>query len=179
MKYAAFAVMLMGIVLLGSSCKNTASYALDKEPVPEVQRDQVMGKWKFEEDTNSGNFYEVTRAHSSIPNQYHIRFWNRGGINPTYEANGFFSVVKGYGFFNVPYFEKGLTNFGYGFLKLIEIDPDFTSITAAVVGDETMRSLASEDEVRKYVTAHVDDPAFYSDTIHLFKFIDFPYHGKH
>lgn len=179
MKYYAFAIMLMGIVLLGSSCKNTASYALDKEPVPEIQKDQVMGRWKFEEDTNSGNFYEITKADVSIPNQYHIRFWNRGGANPSYEANGFFSVVKGYGFFNVPYFEKGLTNFGYGFLKLVEIDADFTRLTAAVVGDETMRSLASEAEVRKYVTAHVDDPAFYSDTIHLFKFIDFPYHGKH
>ncbi len=166
----------MTIVLLQLiyGCSNISIYPISA-PSEHVVEDRVIAKWKFLEDTNTHNFYEVYQAHVNYPNQYHIRFWNRGGTNPTYESNGHFSKIDDEQFFNLPYFEPGTNgtffqNEGYIFLRLLDVNNEFDKITASVVGDTTMRQLRNSEEVLNYVKKNLNNPKFYSDTIHLIKF---------
>lgn len=162
------ALYILLVCLLATGCKNVANYPITK-PASGVKDDRIIGKWKFEEDTNTNNYYELYTADKDCcPNQYHIRFWNRGGTNPTYEANMHFSVVNDTWFINVPYFERGLP-LQYGFLKILESNKDFTKFTAAVVGDETMQRIKTQQQLKAYIIKNINNPKFYSDTVHFFK----------
>lgn len=178
-------VIFIVILFTAYSCKNTATYPI-REPSAEMMDDRIMGKWKFSEDTNKLNYYEVYLANKECcPNQYHIRFWNRGGSNPSFESNGHFSKIGKETFFNVPYFETRETphafpvtgddkyemfpNSGFMFLHILEANKAYDKITAAVVGDTTMRSLENSEQVYNFVKANMNKPAFYSDTVHLYK----------
>lgn len=161
-------VLLMLLVcMLAISCKNVANYPITN-PKDGVKDDRIIGRWKFEEDTNTNNFYELYTAHKDYPNQYHIRFWNRGGTNPTYESNLHFSDVNGVRFINVPYFERDLP-LQYGFLKILESNNDFTKFTAAVVGDETMQRIKTQQLLKAHIIKNINNPKFYSDTVHFYK----------
>lgn len=156
------------------SCSNVSTYPISA-PSEHLLEDRVIAKWKFLEDTNINNYYEVYRAHISYPNQYHIRFWNRGGTNPTFESNGHFSKIDEEMFFNLPYFELGtgseiFQNEGYIFLHILEVNNEYDKITASVVGDTTMRQLKNSEGVLSYVKKNMNNPQFYTDTIHLVKF---------
>jgi hypothetical protein len=59
-----------------------------------------------------------------------------------------FSKIGELWFINVPYFEKGFSRMGYFFLKVIDVNSDFTSITAVVYNDKTLWNL-SQDELTK------------------------------
>jgi hypothetical protein len=154
------------VCLLAIGCKNVANYPIT-EPSATATDARVTGKWQFEEDTNKNNYYEVYPAHSDYPHSYHIRFWNRGGTNPTYESNLHFSDVNGVRFINVPYFGNGPLQ--YGFLKILESNSDFTKFTAAVVGDEKMEQIKSAEKLKAHIIKNINNPKFYSDTVHFFK----------
>lgn len=159
-------ILTLTALFLYCSCDNISTYPIS-QPDASLDDDRLIGKWKFEEDTNKNNFYEVYA--SDYPHQYHVRFWNRGGTNPTYEANVYYSNVQGYRFLNIPYFSDPLEGHWYIFLRVLDINEDGSKMTGAVVGDETMRKLQSEKEVYGYVARNIDNRNFYLDTVHLFK----------
>ncbi len=155
------------MIVLLTGCDNAANFPI-APPDAKATDARIIGRWQFEEDTNSHNFYEVYIAHKDYPHQYHIRFWNRGGTNPTYESNMHFSDINGVRFINVPYFEEvGAKQ--YGFLKILSANEDMSKFTAAVVGDTTMYKITSADILRKRIISNMNNPKFYSDTVHFYK----------
>lgn len=157
--------VLLLTALLTGSCKNVANFPI-ASPDATATDDRIIGKWQFKEDTNANNYYEVYSGYES--NTYHIRFWDKGGTNPTYESNLHFSDVKGVRFINIPYFvEIGFLQ--YGFLKILDTDKDFTKITAAVVGDTTLSLITSQKALYNNIIKKMNNKNFYSDTIHLYK----------
>jgi len=156
------------------SCKNVATYPIS-EPSEKCSENRIEGIWKFREDTNSNNFYEVYRRDSTWKKSYHVRFWNRGGTNPTYEANIHFSKIGQTMFINVPYWEfdeehdNYSANRGYGFLKILDHNETFDQMTVAPVNDSTMRYLKNSEEVRAYITKNLNNPAFYQTPKHFYK----------
>lgn len=160
-------ILILTVLLLYCSCDNISTYPIS-QPDASLDDDRLIGKWKFEEDTNKNNFYEVYP--SAYPHQYHVRFWNRGGTNPTYEGNVYYSKVQSDRFLNIPYFTSPLEGHWYIFLRILDINEDGSKMTGAVVGDETMRSLQSEKEVHNYIAQNINKRNFYLDTVHLYKF---------
>lgn len=156
--------VLLLTVLLTGSCKNVANFPI-APPDATATDDRIIGKWQFKEDTNANNYYEVYSGYES--NTYHIRFWDRGGTNPTYESNLHFSDVNGIRFINVLNFETG--SLQYGFLKILSSNVDFTKFTAAVVGDENMGRITSQEKLNAHIIKNMNNPRFYSDTIHFYK----------
>ncbi|MBL7683613.1 MAG: hypothetical protein JNK00_09665 [Flavipsychrobacter sp.] len=158
-------LFILFVCMLVSSCNNVANFPI-APPDATATDDRIIGKWQFNEDTNANNYYEVYSGYES--NTYHIRFWDRGGTNPTYESNLHFSDVNGIRFINIPYFEE-IGFLQYGFLKILDTDKDFTKITAAVVGDENIERIKSQEKLNAHITKNMNNPRFYSDTIHFYK----------
>lgn len=156
------------------SCKNVATYPIS-QPTDNCIENRINGVWKFREDTNSKNFYEIYQRDSTWTNTYHTRFWNRGGENPTYEGNIFFSKIGKTLFINVPYWDydevndKYFQNKGYMFLKIVAANAAFDKLTVAVVNDTTMRRLKNSDEVRAYVTKNMNNKSFFQEEKHFYK----------
>lgn len=162
-----FYLVIAGYLLFSvAGCSNIASYPISQADSG-LYDEGYTGKWKFEEDTNSHNFYAISKG--LTPNKYHIKFWDRGGKNPTYEGEAYLSVVNGEKFFNLPCLDESREQYGYLFLKLIDVNKSYSKITAAVVGDVTMQSLRNEEEVYRHVHNNMNKAVFYSDTIHLYK----------
>jgi hypothetical protein len=161
------------------SCRNVATYPIS-EPSADCIADGISGVWKFREDTNADNFYEIYPRDPVSKKHYHVRFWDRGGSNPTYEGNIFFSRIGGSLFINVPYFEHDMqtdnyfANKGYMFLKIESADVLFKEMVISVVNDTTMRSLKSSSEVRAYLTKNLDNGSIYQPVKHFYKVLEPP-----
>jgi hypothetical protein len=161
--------------LLLAACGTPSPHPIE-DPLASNLDDRIIGKWKYEEDTNKMNFYEVTRSNVD-KNQYHVKFWNRGGTNPTYEANIHLSDISGTKFINVPYWEQvadngdlnDMVDKGFFFLKIIQVDRNFSRITTATVNDPALTGLKSKKEVKQYLSRNLNNPGRYSDTAHFYK----------
>ena len=164
-KYLAYILAALFIFSIG--CKSVARYPID-DPSTANLDDRILGRWKFEEDTNKNNFYEVIRRQPYAMDRYHVKLWDRGGTNPTYEANMHFSKIGDARFINVPYFEKGFTHMGFFFLKILEVNADFTKMTTATVHDTTLWEL-NQAGVKQRITRNVNNPSYYYDTVHFYK----------
>jgi hypothetical protein len=163
--FFAIAILTIGFY----SCKNVANYPIDK-PSADIKEDRLWGKWKFVEDTNKNNFYQVIDYSKHCPEcRYHVQFWDRGGKNRTYEANVHFSMIGDNIFINVPYWEGEFQNKGYFFLRVLEMNNDFTKFTTATVQYPNMRDLKSSEEVRALIAKNLNNPKFYYDTVHFYK----------
>ena len=163
-------VMLPLLLLLAGAAgvRNVVARFPIDEPSADNLHDGLVGKWKFEEDTNRNNFYEVIRKKPYALDRYHLRFWDHGGTHPTYEANLHFSKVGNALFINMPYFEENFTRKGFFFLKVLDTNSGFTKITAAIVGDNTLWE-QSEAGVKQRIAKNMNNPSYFSDTIHLYK----------
>ena len=161
-------ILLLLPVFAHAQVRNVmAQYPIDK-PSMENLVDGITGNWKLREDTNKNNFYEIIIGSPYAEDKYHIKFWDRGGTNPTYESNLHFSKIGSTLFINVPYFETEFTHKGYFFLRILNISPDHSHITAAMVHDTNLWNL-SEAEVKQHIEKNINNPAYYSDTVHLYK----------
>jgi hypothetical protein len=175
MKSCNVILILLAAVLLGA-CGTPSRYAISN-PSAKAADDRIVGKWKYEEDTNKNNFYAITKAYKGYPHQYHVKFWNRGGTNPTYEFNVYFSEIDGTKFINIPFYEKlkqprdgkDWENKGYFFLKVVNSNQDFSRITTATVNDKALKKMKNSSEVRKYLAKNINNPKSYSDTAHFYK----------
>ena len=122
-----------------AACGTPSAFPVS-EPTAATVDDRIVGKWKYVEDTNKLNFYEVYKARGAESKyEYHVRFWNRGGTNPTYEANIHLSSLKDHQFINVPFWEK--------------------------VGDKGQSSA----EARTFLLQNINNPRVFSDTAHFYK----------
>ncbi len=161
-------VIIVALSLL-TACRNVARFPI-AEPDKALLDDRITGRWKFHEDTNSRNFYEIIpRRQPYMLDRYHLKFWNRNGTNPTYEGNMHFSKIDGVLFANVPYFEDDFTHQGFIFLRILDINATYDEVTAAVVGDTTLWLLNSQAEVRERIQKNMNKPSFYSDTFNFYK----------
>lgn len=161
-------VLLCAICLLAAACRSTARYPI-AAPSATATDDRVIGKWKLVEDTNHLNFYEVYKGYAN--HTYHIRFWNRGGANPTYEADVHFSDVEGTRFLNLPYinFDAPGRDISYFFLKLAYTSPRFDTVVVTPFTDTTMRQLASSQAVHMHIAAHANDSRYFKGVYHFFR----------
>ena len=163
-----FIIQAMLAVCCCTSCDYIAYVAID-EPSSGNTDNRVIGNWKVEEDTNKNNFYEVRQAHADYPNEYHVRFWNRGGTNPTYEANMYFSKIGNVQFLNIPHWEGHFSNMGFFFLKVLDINADATRITATMITDTTLQYCRSSRQLQELILKNTNNPRFYDDTFHFYK----------
>ena len=160
-----------------AACGTPSAFPVS-EPTAATVDDRIVGKWKYVEDTNKLNFYEVYKARGAESKyEYHVRFWNRGGTNPTYEANIHLSSLKDHQFINVPFWEKvgdkgdhnDWQNRGYFFLKILEQNNDFTRITTATVKSTELLKVQSSAEARTFLLQNLNNPRVFSDTAHFYK----------
>ncbi len=163
-------------VLFFYSCGTPSPFPLSL-PSNAYNDDRIVGNWKMEEDTNGYNFYEITQRDTVDRFNYHVRFFNRGGTNPTYEANVFFSQIGGYGantvrFLNVPYIEvNGHTwrDKGYFLVRILEMNDDLTEVTTATVDHKALTEMKRTEELNGFINDNIDNPKIYSDTVHFYK----------
>ena len=167
MKYLLL-ILLLGPVLATGQVRNVVARYPISEPSDKNLDDRIIGRWKFEEDTNKNNFFEVIRRKPYAMDKYHIKFWDRGGTNPSLESNMHFSKVGKDTFINMPYFEDGFSHMGFFFLKILESNSDFTSFTAAVVGDTSLWDL-DKSAVTQRIKKNAGNPGYYMSTVHLHK----------
>jgi hypothetical protein len=167
MKNLLFILLLLPALADGQVRNIMAQYPID-DPLKENLNDGIRGRWKFEEDTNKNNFYEIIREKPYMLDRYHMKFWDRGGTNPTWEANMHFSKIGNTQFINVPYFEDNFTHQGFFFLKILEINADFTKITAAVLHDTELWDL-TQTQVKQRITKNIGNPGYYRDIVHFYK----------
>lgn len=172
MKKLLLILLLLPAFVQGQISNIEAKYPIDGPSMKNLN-DAILGRWRFEEDTNKKNFYEIIRHEPYQLDRYHIKFWDRGGTNPTYESNMHFSKIGNTQFINVPYFEENFTHEGFFFLKILETDADpvtgnYIKMTAAVVNDTTLWNL-NQAEVKQRIIQNINNPAYYSDTVHFYK----------
>ena len=167
MKGLLFILLLLPVFVKGQVRDVMAKYPIDA-PSMDNLNDGILGRWKFEEDTNKNNFYEIIRRKPYALDKYHIKFWDRGGTNPSYEANMHFSKIGNALFINVPYFEGNFSHSGFFFLKVVEMSADVSKITAVVVKDKSLWQL-NEAEVKQSIMNNMKKPSYYRDTVHLYK----------
>lgn len=176
MKKLLIVLLLLPLFVQGQIRNIVAKYPIDEPSVANLN-DGIRGAWKFKEDTNKNNYYEIIRGNPYAEDRYHIKFWDRGGTNPTYESNLHFSKIGNTLFINVPYFELAVNvpstedhfaHQGFFFLKVLDVNADFTKMTVAAVHDTTLWNL-DQAGVTKRITKNVNNPAYYSAPIHLYK----------
>jgi hypothetical protein len=156
------------LVIYACSCKNVATYPIS-EPSDECVQDWITGKWKFREDTDRNNFYEVSKLTGKDKNKYHIQAWNWASPAPTYETDFYFSKIDGSLFVNIAYVAFGKEKQGFGFLKVSDINPGLDKLTLDCINDTTMQSLRSSADVMAHLTKNIANPAFYHSSLHFFK----------
>ncbi len=166
-------LLIAGVLALHSfGCKSVAQFPIN-EPATDTFNKGFVGKWKFQEDSNKNNYYQIEWGLPYSTDAYHVKFWDRGGKNPTIEMNIHFTNIRGNIFVSVPYLKRGEEIWdyrpsGYFFLKVIDINKDFTKMTAATVHDSTMSELNAVG-IRQRIARNLDNPAYYFDTVHFYK----------
>ena len=158
-------------VVLSFGCKSVSQFPMD-EPSAEYLNDKLIGKWKTVEDSDKNNFFEI--AKSMAANKYKVKYWNRGGTNPTYEANVFFSKINNTLFLNIPYWHEDreksyYQTVGYFFVKIVNVNSDYSKLTTATVSDTSLGRLGSQLEVYNRIAKNLNNRSYYSDTVHFYK----------
>jgi len=166
MKYLIFFILFLPVFTKGQIQSVLAKYPLDN-PSKKNLNDGIKGKWKFWEDTNKNNFYEVLRGEPYATDKYHIKLWNRGGKNVSLESNFHLSKIGDALFINLPYLdEEGIK--GYFFLKILDVNSDFTKMTATLVHDTKLWDLSQESLCERF-SVNLNNPVYYQDTVHFYK----------
>ncbi len=108
--------------------------------------------------------------------KYYITRMDNDGLNRHYEKFGAFpSKVGRATFLNIPYFnfdklaEGGEDEEGYMFVRILDVKHNNYLMTVAVVSDKSLKYLPSSAAVRKHISKNLNNPLFYSDTLHLIR----------
>ena len=176
-------------VLFICSCKSYSKYTIDEKPSIKIDTG-LCGIWRAVEDTDKANYvfvqnyFDVHGANYTEFSEkkdylYYITYFNRHGRNPLYQQwHSFISKVDGATFLNIPYRyspfwyehkENGPPVEGFFFVRLIKISAAYDTLVTAIVSDTTLKSLTSSKEVRNRVKKNVNNPTFYSDTLHFYR----------
>ncbi len=111
--------------------------------------------------------------------EYAITRMDGNGRGAHYQQWGsFLSKVGDATFFNIMYnhtpdehgeYISEKKEEGYFFLRLIRVNKAGDTMITAVVADTAMRSMKSSKAVRNRIAKNLNNPAFYSDTLHFYK----------
>jgi hypothetical protein len=136
---------------------------------PSVKIDEKLaGIWKLREDTNYHNYFVIEK---DADYKYTVTYMDQGGDNAGVEHFGMYlSRVKNAVFMNVQYRDFGGTYMdGFVLLRMLSpLERNSVEMTAAVVSDVVVGRLA-QPEIRKQLELNLNNPRYYSDTIHFIK----------
>ncbi len=155
--------LVMSFMFVGC---NNCYYAIDSTP-KEKNDSFLLGTWKSKESNRAG--VTITAASSNTYNIY--QFDLRRRVNKIQRdfgldtALGFISYINGVEFLNIASPEKVDSNV-YGFYKIISKDKEKGVLYAASFKIDTpMSQLQSANQVRAYISARLNSPECYSDTM--------------
>ena len=154
--------VLAGLAIYSSGCNSVAQFPIS-DPATDTFSKGFVGKWKFDEDSNKNNYYEIEWGLPYSTDAYHVKFWDRGGMNPTIEMSINMTKIGGDIFISIPYLKShgwGYSPRGYFFLKVIDINKDFTKMTTATVHDSTMWELNAVG-IRQRIARTLNNPNYY------------------
>jgi len=178
------------IMAAAAGCKSIAKYPIDAKPAVAVDT-ALLGSWTAAEDTDQANHIVIQNFWDAHPsgegvNQvdkkygYYLSYMHMHGQYATYHHfESFQSKVGSAMFFNLPYRNEvtdkktgastGDVVRGYFFVRILSMNAAHTEMVTAMVADTTMTKLKSSKEVRAYITKNLNNPKFYSDTLHFRK----------
>jgi len=130
------------------------------------------------EELSAAGKRKMVAANSNLLRQtsrfYYLTRQENDGTNPHYfQWHSYLSKIGNVRFLNVAYrnVEKeakdGTREEGYFFVKVIKLTQD--SLVTAIVADPTLRFLKNTSEVRSRIAKHLNNPYYYSDTLHFYK----------
>ena len=176
-------------------CKSYSKYTIDSKPSIKIDTG-LLGIWKAVEDTDKANFiliqnlddaeYKIeekwrkkNKSYETRDYDYYLTYMHQHGSHPHYrQFTAFLSTVNKSKFLNVAYYYtpyvKGhpinnQSEEGYFFVRLVHLSRKYDTLVTAIVADTTLKYLKSSAEVRERITKNVNNPAFYSDTLHFYK----------
>ena len=167
-------VIQCGVFMIG--CKSYSKYPIDEHASVSVDTN-LIGIWKMKEDTDVHNYFVIERYNDY---EYAVTYMNRGGSNRTYENfPAYFSNIGKIKFFNVRYDnyhrDRKISDEGYFFLKILDIDKRGFNMTLALVNDTTLKFISNSKEVRERITKNLDNPSFYDKPVHFHKILPLMY----
>lgn len=177
-------VLFTALLMVVSGCKGYSTHAIDENALNKIDTN-LLGIWRVAEDTDRRNFiyvernYDVhhfsrdygTRKFKQYEHCYYLTYMNRHGKNARYEQwLAFTSDINGTRFMNITYRNDGE---GFFFVRFIKRSANRDTITTCMVADTNLRYLPDSKAVRKKITGSINDPVFYSDTMHIYKISSF------
>lgn len=132
------------------------------------------GQWlsqTYKESANSTDEFveRFKKMRAEREYKYFITRMDKDGLNKHYEHFGAYpSKVGRATFINIPYVNSdNMDEQGFFFVRVLDVKHNNYLMTIAVVGDKSLRYMKSSAAVRKHIAKNVNNPYFYSDTLHL------------
>jgi hypothetical protein len=180
-------VSILLFTLFMVCCKSYSKYTIDEKPLIKIDTG-LLGIWRAIEDTDKANFilvqnnYDVKHRladYNPDDYSYYITYMDRHGKNPHFQQFAtFISEIENIKFLNVLYhytpyvdhhFIENESASGYFFVRLIDLSADHRKITTAIIADTTLKDITSSKEVKTRIMKNINNPTFYSDTLHFYK----------
>jgi len=150
-------VLLLLVFLTGC---DLSTYPIDDHAVIKTDS-RLLGKWKEKEKKDQSDLYTIARNGDT---RYLVTV-KEYDLKRTLKYDAFLSDVNDVRFLNVLY--KSDSANGYLFLRILDINAAGTVITAAAVTDSMMKHAGSSAGVRERIRQNLNNPVFYSDTLHF------------
>ncbi len=153
--------LLIAFLAVLTGC-DLSKYPIDDHPV--IKNDtRLLGKWREKEKKEKSDLYTLTKKSETS----YLVTMKEYGMKRTLKYDAFLSDVNNVKFLNVLYKDDSAN--GYLFIRLLDINSSGNQTTAAAVSDSMMKYVSSSAAVRERVRENLNNPAFYSDTIHFEK----------
>jgi len=100
---------------------------------------------------------------------YYISYFNHHGTNPEYEEWGSYlsAIGKNNYFMNVGCLDKQPCDCYIG--RLAKLNRTKDTLTVGLMADKRLQSLGSAGQVRQDITKHLNDPAYFSQAVRLYR----------
>lgn len=140
-----------------------STYPIDEPAAVKIDA-RLLGKWKETKKKGKSDLYTLTAS-----NDYHylVTILQHGNKHDAQRYDAFLSDVDSARFLNVLYKDDSVS--GYLLLRILNINAAGNTVTTTVVKDSTMQYLTSSTAVREKVRAHLNDAAFFGDTVRFFR----------
>lgn len=155
-----YGLVLLLLLLVGC---DLSKYPIDDAPVIKTDA-RLIGKWKEKEKKGQSDLYTLTKKSDT---RYLVTVKEHDDNKRTLKYDAFLSDVNNVQFLNVLYKDDSVN--GYLFLRILNINAAGNTVIAAAVSDSTMKDLRSSAAVRERIKENLNNPVFYSDTVHFIK----------
>ena len=153
--------LLIAFLALLTGCE-LSNYPIDDHAVIKTDA-RLLGKWKEQEKKDHSDLYTLTQKGD---NQYLVTV-KEYELKRKLKYDAWLSDVNNVRFLNVLYKDDSAN--GYLFIRILDINAAGNLITAAAVSDSMMKHVGSSAVVRERIRQNLNNPAFYSDTLHFVK----------